>query len=104
MNDVIDLVTITTEQDADGFAQETESLFHCFADVESAKGVEFYTAANVGIRVTFVITINYLDYMAAWLGSERPSFVRYEDIKYKITRTYRIKKDNTIELTVSEIE
>lgn len=103
-NDIIYLLNVTTEQDADGFPVETLTEYECMADVQSAKRTEHYQASTVGINVSLVASINYDDYTEAIVGGKKPERVKYEDCEYRITRTYRIKKHNSIELTLAEVE
>lgn len=103
-NDIIYLLNVTTEQDADGFPVESTKQFMCMADVQSAKRTEHYQASTVGLNVSQVASINYEDYEQAIIEGKKPAKVMYEDCEYRITRTYRVKKHNSIELTLAEVE
>lgn len=103
-NDVIYLMNVTTEQDADGFPIELVTRVECMADVQSAKRTEHYQASTVGMNVSLVASVNYDDYKEAIIDGKKPSRVLFDDIEYKISRTYRVKKHNSIELTLAEVE
>jgi len=103
-NDVIYLINVTTTQDADGFPVETETQFECMADVQSAKRTEHYQASSVGVNVSLVASVNYDDYAESIVNGKKPTRVLYDSCEYRITRTYRVKKHNSIELTLAEVE
>lgn len=100
-NDIIYLVSVTKEQDEDGFPTETTSEFKCFAEVRDVKYTEYYQASLAGITASVVVAINYADYCVPKI---RPSRVRIDSTIYKIIRRYRKKVENSIELTLEEIE
>jgi SPP1 family predicted phage head-tail adaptor len=103
-NDVIELVSITHTTDEDGFETETELTFECMADVESVRRTEFYQAVMADIKVSLSATVNYEDYRAAKEANNKtPSKVNYDGDSYRIVRTYRVKKDNSITLYLSEV-
>jgi SPP1 family predicted phage head-tail adaptor len=103
-NDVIELASIARTTDEDGFETETELTFECMADVESVRRTEFYQAAMADIKVSLSATVNYADYRAAKeANSKTPSKVNYDGDSYRIVRTYREKKHNTITLYLSEV-
>lgn len=100
-NDIIYLVSIEKEQDEDGFLSETISEFRCFGEVRDVKYTEYYQASLAGITASAVVSVNDADYH---IPKIRPSRVRIDDTMYKIIRRYRKKKENSVELTLEEIE
>ena len=103
-NDVIELVSVTSLRDEDGFETETETAFTCMADVESVRRTEFYQAAMADIKVSLAAAVNYADYDAAKTqNGKAPTKVNFDGGSYRIVRTYRVKKHNTITLYLSEV-
>lgn len=125
-NEVIFLITTTETHDSDGFPITSEMYTKCMAEIESVKYSEFYKASELGIKVSCVAKINAIDYDLATIVNEVPfeaidvatkkPFMAYRKItitpelvdvdgkRYKVSRTYRVKKHNDIELTLSEVE
>lgn len=100
-NDIIYLISITKEQDDDGFLVSTSEEFKVFAEVKDVKYTEYYQASLAGISASVVVSVNYADFM---VPTVRPTRVRIGDTVYKIVRRYRKKVENSIELTLEEIE
>lgn len=100
-NDIINLITTEETQDQDGFPVSVEQKHEVFAEIKSVKGAEFYQASSAGYKVVFIASVNYIDYQGCGI---KPVLVEYDDQRYKIVRTYRIKKNNDIELSLQEIE
>lgn len=102
-NEVIELVTVVTEQDRDGFPIETEILYECFGSMDSAKRTEFYQAASTGYTVQYVCTVDDIDYDAAVAETgKKPTKVKYSGTMYKIHREFRNKPKHTVEITLIE--
>ena len=99
-NDIVYLISEVETQDEDGFPIREQSELEVYGEIKSVRYSEFYQASAIGIKASLVVSVNYDDYTLL----PRPSLVRFEDVTYKIIRTYRVKKDNSIELTLSEVE
>lgn len=100
-NDIIYLISVTRQQDEDGFETETASEFKCLAEVTDTKYTEYYQASLAGIKASVTVALNYDDYM---VPAVRPTKVRIDDTVYKIVRRYRKKIQNSIELTLEEVD
>lgn len=104
MDDVIALVSITNDQkDKDGFNKEKTVKVEIFADVESTKRSEYYSAKRAGIDIDLTITINAEDFELANQINAKEEVVEaseliFENKKYKIMRIYK-KDEFKIELT-----
>ena len=87
-NEVIELVVVIENPDADGFAEEARVCFEIMAEIKSVKRSEFYQAAHEGINVQLVAVINRDDLEAAFINEEgkkrKSTLVRYDDTDYKI--------------------
>lgn len=106
-NDVIELIVITKEPDADGFEQDSEESLEVMAEIKSVKRSEFYQAARDGINVQLAAVVNLDDMVAATIVKDgkkkKPTIVRYDGTDYKIAREYRTTKTK-VELTLQEVE
>ena len=98
-NDVIELISISQTQNANGFPIEDPLYFPCFAEIKNAKRSEFYAASEAGYEVRYVVVVNEDDYKACKDQNGRPTKVRFDGDKYKILREYRTDKQ-TVELTL----
>ena len=92
-NDVATLtekIYSTTTTDEYGDPVVTESTSQVFVGVKSVVRSEFYQAQTAGFdpQIIFMLS-DYLDYHGE-------SFVKYEEVMYKVIRTYR--KGTTLEL------
>lgn len=103
-NELIELITVTTEQDQDGFPVVSERSFEVFADVRSIRQSEYYQASAIGIKVSLMVEINQDDYDASISDGVKPSIVRFAGDSYKIQRTYKKKVEHSIELTLTEVD
>lgn len=103
-NDVLTLINVETTQDADGFSSTVETVFKVFAEIQSVKRAEYYQAAAVGMNVQLVAIVNYADYAQAILNGKKPRMAKFDDVYYRIIKTYRQNKANDIELTLAEVE
>lgn len=99
-NDVIYLITTEETFDTDGFPIVEESKTMVMGEIKSVSYNEFYKASEIGMKVDLIASINDIDYDLAG----KPIFAEFDSVRYKIVRTYRIKKNNSIELTLSEVE
>lgn len=100
-NDVIYLISTTNTQDEDGFEVTTSEEFKVFAEIKDVKYTEFYQSSLAGMTASIVVSVNYADYE---IPEVRPSRVRIDDVIYRIIRRYRKKVENSIELTLQEVE
>lgn len=104
LNDVVKLISTKSTQDEDGFDVVEEIEFECLANVKSATRSEFYAAASLDIKVNLMVEVNYIDWECAIVDGVKPTLVSVDDIKHRIIRAYRVEKNNTMELTLSEVE
>lgn len=92
MNDVIELVTFSENQDKKGELIRTENLNEIFAERKSIKRVEFYQANANGFKPVFAFEINSFEYNDEF-------FIKYNGKPYKVIRTYQTDIDK-VELVV----
>ena len=73
----------TTTTDEYGDPEVTESTSQVYVGVKSVKRSEYYVAQTAGFdpQIVFMLS-DYLEYHGE-------SFVRYQDVLYKVIRTYR---------------
>lgn len=100
-NDIIYLISVTGTPDEDGFTSEEKTEFRCFAEVRDVKYTEYYQASLAGYSASVVVSVNEADFE---IPKPRPSKVRIGDTEYRIVRRYRKKTQNSVELTLEEIE
>ena len=86
----------TTTTDEYGDPVITESTSEVFCGVKSVNRAEFYTAQTAGFdpKIVFMLA-DYLDY-------NDQSYVRYEDVLYKVIRTYR--KGTELEIVCAHVD
>lgn len=101
-NEIIELITETSTQDADGFPIKTEKAFECFCDMQTTKRTEFYQAATVGYTARYVCLVDDVDYNICMEENGRPLKVRYMGTDFKIFREYQNKLSHLVELTLIE--
>jgi phage head-tail adaptor, putative, SPP1 family len=89
-NDVIKLISITSNVDESGDTVSIENQREVFAEMKSISQSEFYKAQAIGLKpeIKFVLS-DYYDY-------ENENFIEYEDKRYRVLRTYQA--DNTLEI------
>lgn len=90
---MIDLVTVTQTL-VNGHYTKEEQCRTVFAKLKSVTRSEFYQAYAAGLNAALVFRIHTEE-----LGSA--SYVLYNDVKYKILRSYRLDAQYT-EITVGE--
>ena len=91
-SNVIKLISITKEQDANGIWQETLSYNEVFCDVSSVSANEFFDGGRNGLNPEYRITMFFGDYNGETL-------LEYDGNTYAVYRTYKGRTD-TIELYV----
>lgn len=90
-NSVISLITETETEDEYGDLHTVKTQREVFAELMSIGQSEFYQAQTNGMKPEIKFKIaDYLDY-------NNEEIISYEDINYKILRTYR--KGNELEIT-----
>lgn len=92
--DVIDLVSIQTSKNENGFEEESEVIKSgVFANSKSIRSSEFYQSSQQGYKLEKMFEIRVDEY------NEEPYLI-FEGKKYKIERTYQ-KNTEIIELVCS---
>ena len=81
-SDVVDLISVTTGEDADGFPADVE-VFHrnLFVNKKDVRSAEFYQAAAQGIRLETMFEMRSIDY-------EGQELLEYGGNRFSIERTY----------------
>lgn len=93
-NDVIELGKPAVVEDDYGNQSKEYVFREVFAEVKSVSQSEYYTAAQSGFKPAFkMILADYYDY-------DEEDTVLYNDVLYRITRTYR--NGLQLELTVEK--
>lgn len=107
---LITLVTKTgTTYDASGFPTEnTEQKQTVFARVKSVRSSEFYEALQSKIKLEYIFCVDPDDFKLGYYTPQsgatvKPWEVEYENIRYKIIRTYRTDAGE-IEISCAEAE
>lgn len=78
---VIDLITVTTAQDANGIWQESESAHRVFAKVDSVSASEFFDGGRNGLNPS----LRFLVFGGDYHGEQ---IVEHEGLRYAVYRTY----------------
>ena len=95
-NDVITLIREHFSQDHLGIWQEPEETSRdVFAEVRSAGRAEFFKAAQIGNRCSYVFLVFSLDY-------EGESIVQWNGRRYSIYRTFQNIAKDVVELYAEE--
>jgi len=94
--DTIELVSVITTKDEDGFPVTTEIKRQVFADKKSVRQSEFYQAALQNINLELMFDVRTVDY-------QEEKLLDYEEKRYKIVRTYD-KDGELTELVCSRLE
>ena len=80
------------------FDSHTPTETEVFAEIQSVKMSEFYTALNDGIQPEFIFVLtDYADY-------DGEKLVRYDGNLYDVVRTYTPVNGQTIHITVKKHE
>lgn len=91
-------ITLLKEFPQGVFDKRTPQETEVFAEIQSVKMNEFYTALNDGIQPEYIFVLtDYSDYNGEKL-------VRYEDMLYDVVRTYTPVNGQTIHITVKKHE
>lgn len=101
MNNWIDQCTLIGEEssgtNSNGFPLDpTETRTTVWCNAESVRASEFYQAQQQGITAVYSMQVNASEY------AKQPR-CEYDGALYNVFRTYLVKKDNIIELTLTEI-
>lgn len=109
-DELITLVTDTgTTYDASGFPTEsTEQKVTIFARVKSVRSTEFYEALRSNLKLAYIFCVDPDDfklgnYTPSGGSTAKPWAVEYDNVRYKIVRTYRTEIGE-IELSCEEVE
>lgn len=78
---VIDLIAVTTAQDANGIWQESESARRVFAKVDSVSASEFFDGGRNGLNPS----LRFLVFDGDYHGEP---IVEHEGLRYGVYRTY----------------
>lgn len=89
-SEVIELVSLNTIVDNNGFEIDSEVKTEVFADKKSIRSNEFYESQKLGYKLSVMFVIKPYEYNAQ-------EYIYYENNKYKVERTY---EKNTEELEV----
>ena len=108
-NDLINLIVAEQQKDADGFAATTiQHKTEVFAQTQSVKRAEFYSAVRGGMAVNLVVVVDEDDYLSAAREVEgrtqKPKQVEYKGNLYNIIRTYQPQNTTSLELYLQEVE
>lgn len=91
-------ITLLSETAHGVFENNTPSEKTVFAEINSVKMSEFYTALNDGIQPEYVFKLtDYADY-----GDQK--LIRYNNMLYDVVRTYTPVDGQTIYITVKKHE
>ena len=83
----IDLIRVTTAQDADGVFRETETARHVFAKVDSVTSAEFFEGGRNGLNPS----LRFLVFTGDYHGEQ---IVCHAGLRYGVYRTY-VRGDTT---------
>ena len=89
---IINLISLTREQDDYGIWQETEQSKQVYCQVDSISQSEFFEAGRNGLNPSFKFTMFFGDY-------NDETIVEYGLQRFAVYRTY-IRRDDKIELYV----
>lgn len=93
MDEIIYLLQNTTDTNSMGDVINNIKEIKRYAEIHSIGQNQSYQAAAVGLKPSFTTVIWKFEY-------NNEAYLKYNDIQYKITRTY-IRDDEKIELTCS---
>lgn len=91
--DVINLISVSRERNANGYPEETETVTQVYANVKSVTRSEFYDALRAGITQAIAFEVFAPDY-------SNQKYVDYNGTRYKVERCYI--KNEVAELNCSE--
>ena len=83
----IDLIHVTTEQDADGVLHQVENSHHVYAKVDSVTSAEFFEGGRNGLNPS----LRFLVFTGDYHGEQ---IVRHAGMRYGVYRTY-VRGDTT---------
>lgn len=92
--DVVELISITATEDADGYITEMETRTEVFADAQSVKREEFYKGLQAGVELNTTFIIRACDF-------DSQKHLEFDGKRYTIVRTYT-KDGEMLELNCSE--
>ena len=90
MDDVINLITVTSDQDEAGVSRQSYAEREVFCKVSSVTRSEFFAAGRSGLNPEYVFSVFAGDY-------DGEELLSYRGLSYAIYRTYR-KEGDYIEL------
>lgn len=108
-DDVLELLSITNDtKDKDGFKKDNIKKVEIFANVQSTKRSEYYSAKRAGIDIDLTIAINAEDLELANQINEKGEVVEaskliFENETYQIIRSYKTDEFN-LELNCKRTE
>jgi SPP1 family predicted phage head-tail adaptor len=79
--DTVTLVATTNKPDAEGYKTRAETRREVFADKQSAKRSEFYSARQSGDRIDIVFLVRAIDY-------DHETRIEHEGKSYDVVRSY----------------
>jgi hypothetical protein len=108
-NDLINLIVAEQQKDADGFAAATiQHKTEVFAQIQSVKRAEFYSAVRGGMAVNLVAVVDEDDFLSAAREvdgkTQKPKQAEYRGALYNIIRTYQPQNTTSLELYLQEVE
>ena len=92
--EMIELISVKTERNSNGYPVTTEVATSCVAVVKSVKYTEYYEALRAGVEPTVIFEIFRYDYSGQ-------KFVDWNGVRYRVIRAY-LKPDDFAELTCEE--
>lgn len=95
-NSKIDLVAVSKERDADGYAEKAkETKRAILAEIKSPTRYEFYKSMEQGFKTDFIAKVNAVDY-------EGEKLLSYEGKRYRVEKIYKAS-ERLLELTCAEV-
>lgn len=94
-SEVIELVSLNTIVDNNGFEIDSEVKTEVFADKKSIRSNEFYESQKLGYKLSVMFVIKPYEYNAQ-------EYIYYENNKYKVERTYE-KNTEQLEIICSKV-
>lgn len=91
MDDVMLLISVTTDRDNKGVLRESETSRQVFCRVKSIRQSEFFQAGRNGLNPEWSFTVFHADYA----GEE---IVEYAGKRYKVYRTFHVPGTDDLEI------
>lgn len=94
--DEVDLITITSTEDSDGYVTNTEQTKKIFCTFSTGiNRAEFYESMKAGIKLSATMECWAMDYSGE-------TVCKFNEVRYQIVRAYETGR-GTMELSLSEV-